>query len=624
LLAQAYEIAAKASLDMDDFAAVLEYGRKSLRLWPENPLLLVPMANVQAQLHLLDAAARSASDALWFLDRFDRPSSVSQKEWPSLENALRASSCFVLGRVAASRAFASNGDSRQVLLTDAEQTLTKSFALNSGDPEVTFLLGLVQLGLKKPESAGAYFAETYRSSSPLQPQAASQLRALYNRSHSAAGSFEEFVSSLRLPAGSSEMPRSAVGAFPEYAGSEACKQCHASQYASWKRTGMGRMFREYRPENAFGDFSSEKPFVEENDKGSIRPILDHGKHFFEVLGPDNRWIRYPVNYTIGSKWQQAYATRLDTGQIQVFPIQYNALAKRWVNYWRLIDSAGSERAQIDKFSSNVPSATYQFNCAPCHTSQLRFRGGVLKPQNAEFSEAGINCEMCHGPSGAHATMMRSAGQYKKASDAPPVDFKRISADRYAAICGQCHLQSAVREPASDGTVNFSRSGTNFYRVLLSRPYVDFSRKAFYKDGRFRVTTFIVESFLRSQCFRKGEASCGSCHNPHPSGPSSNPVSLKFRDNPDEMCLQCHSIFKAQRAAHTRHAPSSEGSRCVSCHMPKITEAVLFSARSHKIDDIPDVEMTERFGRQESPNACLLCHENRDEAWLHRQLQAWQH
>ena len=30
-------------------------------------------------------------------------------------------------------------------------------------------------------------------------------------------------------------------------------------------------------------------------------------------------------------------------------------------------------------------------------------------------------------------------------------------------------------------------------------------------------------------------------------------------------------------------------------MPRIAEALLFKARSHQIDDIPDAEMTARFG-----------------------------
>jgi formate-dependent nitrite reductase cytochrome c552 subunit len=74
--------------------------------------------------------------------------------------------------------------------------------------------------------------------------------------------------------------------------------------------------------------------------------------------------------------------------------------------------------------------------------------------------------------------------------------------------------------------------------------------------------------------------------------------------------------------HTRHAANTEASRCVSCHMPRIMEALLFQARSHEIDDIPDAEMTERFGDTDSPNVCVSCHADRDGAWLRYSLAAF--
>jgi hypothetical protein len=57
-------------------------------------------------------------------------------------------------------------------------------------------------------------------------------------------------------------------------------------------------------------------------------------------------------------------------------------------------------------------------------------------------------------------------------------------------------------------------------------------------------------------------------------------------------------------------------------MPRIMDALLFPARSHEIDEVPDAEMTARFGRDESPNACLLCHRDRDVAWLTREMKAF--
>ena len=47
-----------------------------------------------------------------------------------------------------------------------------------------------------------------------------------------------------------------------------------------------------------------------------------------------------VDYVIGSKWQQAYATRLPDSRILVFPIQYSRLKSAWLNYWAGVDAPG--------------------------------------------------------------------------------------------------------------------------------------------------------------------------------------------------------------------------------------------------------------------------------------------
>ncbi len=89
-----------------------------------------------------------------------------------------------------------------------------------------------------------------------------------------------------------------------------------------------------------------------------------------------------------------------------------------------------------------------------------------------------------------------------------------------------------------------------------------------------------------------------------------------------MCLQCHESLRDHPERHTRHAPASEASRCVSCHMPRNMDALLFRARSHQIDEIPDAEMTARFGEPDSPNACLACHRDKDVRWLVASMAAW--
>ena len=63
-LPQALEIAAKAFIDLSGYSQALRYGRESLDLLPENPLLLVPLANVQIQQSQLAEARVSARFAL--------------------------------------------------------------------------------------------------------------------------------------------------------------------------------------------------------------------------------------------------------------------------------------------------------------------------------------------------------------------------------------------------------------------------------------------------------------------------------------------------------------------------------------------------------------------------------
>ena len=378
-----------------------------------------------------------------------------------------------------------------------------------------------------------------------------------------------------------------------YAGSEACRACHAAQFASWSRTGMAQMLRPATAEGIMANFAALVNFTEFGQLVA-KGFEKDGRFFVDLKRSASGrggigWDRYPVDYTIGSKWQQAYATRAPDGDLHVIPLQYNRLEKSWLNYWRQIDPPGSARVEVGEFHRLRDVTSYQQNCAPCHTSQLQPKG---------FLEPGVNCEMCHGPSAGHAR-----------GGAPVFKFQQADNRRAVQICAQCHAQSAIRTPRG------------FPPQYQRRPYSEFSRKAFYRDGRFRETTFIVEAFERSQCFQQGTAHCGSCHDPHPADAAKNPTSLKYLDQPDRLCTQCHDPRYSAKS-HTQHH-AGEASRCVSCHMPKIMNSLLFKARSHQIDDRPKPEMTLRFGNTESPNACLECHSGESATWVRDQLkQRW--
>ena len=621
MLEPTYEVAAKASIALGDFPAALDYGGRSLRLLPENPFLLLALSDVRIRSGQFAAGRQMAQDALWYLSRFDRPSSIDARDWPRVKAGLQAQADFLIGRAAATEAQDAAGAARVRLFTDAEAALQAALRSDPGAAGPAYLLGLVDLNLGRMRDGAAFLARAARQDGPMRAPALARLHEVYRDTVGAAGpAFEQWFASLEappLPQAAPSRPAPSRG----YASSAVCGECHPAEHSNWQSTGMARMFRPYRPEDVIGDFASGQTVPDDSGKPVARAVVRNGRHYIEIRDPGG-WKSYPVDYLIGSKWQQGYATKLPGGEIQVFPLQYNLAHRSWVNYWEIKDPANSARTDISRFHEVVPGATYQLECAVCHTSQQRFAGGVMEAKDSSFREGGINCEMCHGPSADHVAAMRAGRVAPKDPADPPVDFSRISATEYVAICAQCHMQTGLRDPEASGALNYSETGGTFYRQLLSRPYVDYPRRGFYKDGRFRETVFIVEAFVRSQCFRKGGATCGNCHDPHPPDAASNPRSLRFGADSDRMCTGCHTQFQAHPETHTHHAAASPAGRCVACHMPRIMNGLMFEARYHQIDDIPDAEMTARFGPGDSPNACLMCHKDRDTLWLREKMAAW--
>jgi predicted CXXCH cytochrome family protein len=647
-LATVYERAARSSFDLGDLPAGLSFAHQSLALFPENPLLLVAVADVQARTAHPEAALESARDALDYFDRFARPSAISEQNWPNIKRMQQATAWFVIGRAQMVQALTLPASAGQdALVNQATSSLSRASALNPDDPEILYLLGVLHLAGHNLPEAMADFGAVYQRGGDLALKARTQLFTIYNSQIAATPGmnigFDMFLNnSQKAPPSASSQPsvvadQSAVH-LPGYAGSAACKLCHADIYEQWSQTGMSKMLRPYQPQNVIGDFAKNNEFYAGDDityrYGTLRIIpaserqlfarmvLQNGRHYFEIKQSDGQWHTYPVDYTIGSKWQQAYATTLPNGEIHVFPIQYSAIQKKWVNYWQVIDVSGSERSNPFSWEKLDNATNYKINCAVCHTSQLR-NVGLGGSDQLVFREPGIDCEMCHGPAGKHVASMQQGSMYTKNPVDPPVAFGQISNRQFVSICAQCHMQSNLHNASPQGERNYSSTGA-FFLTNESLPLDEVSRKGFYKDGRFNQTTFIVEALERSKCFRKGQVSCGSCHNPHSPDSNSNPTSLRFKGDQDRMCTGCHTKFenKVNAAAHTHHPVNAEASRCVSCHMPRIVDGLLFRARSHQIDDIPNPEMTERFGHEESPNACLLCHTEKTPQWVQNSLQSW--
>ena len=136
---------------------------------------------------------------------------------------------------------------------------------------------------------------------------------------------------------------------------------------------------------------------------------------------------------------------------------------------------------------------------------------------------------------------------------------------------------------------------------------------FWPDGSPRLTAYEYQGILNSPCFLKGEPgnriNCNSCHTMH-DGDVKGQITTEMRTN--VACTQCHTEMKDETvlAKHTKHAPTSEGSSCYSCHMPEVVYGVQTIHKTHQIS-VPNPALTAERG---VPNACNQCHVDRSVNW----------
>ena len=114
-------------------------------------------------------------------------------------------------------------------------------------------------------------------------------------------------------------------------------------------------------------------------------------------------------------------------------------------------------------------------------------------------------------------------------------------------------------------------------------------------------------------------SCSNCHDPHA-------TDLKFDGN--AVCTQCHnesgrSDFPTLTAglyddrSHHFHSKGSEGSSCVSCHMPAVTYMGVDVRNDHSFR-LPRPDLSEQLG---VPNTCNSCHADRTANWANDIIEA---
>jgi tetratricopeptide (TPR) repeat protein len=158
---------------------------------------------------------------------------------------------------------------------------------------------------------------------------------------------------------------------------------------------------------------------------------------------------------------------------------------------------------------------------------------------------------------------------------------------------------------------------------------------YHADGQIQDEVYVYASFAQSKMYHSG-VRCSDCHDPH---------SLKLM-TPDHtpsnlLCIRCHKPDRYDTPEHHFHPttptnagdsdwappkfamgipapPGAPGTNCVDCHMPTQTYMEVDPRRDHSMR-VPRPDLSEAV---HAPNACTMCHTDKDNAWATAATEEW--
>ena len=348
--------------------------------------------------------------------------------------------------------------------------------------------------------------------------------------------------------------RVSAGAAPGFVDDAICGSCHAGIATAYAGLGMGRSF--YRPRRQGSPEAFGVPFEHAPSRRVYEMVWRGEQLVFRrwqvgARGERVNEVEQPVDWVLGSgNHARTYLFRNPAGELWQLPIAWYSQEGRWGM------APGYDRADHDELSRQV-----QRECLVCHNAFAEVPAGTdtygMPHRFPAALPEGIGCQRCHGPGAEHVRRAQSPDAWPGESAAGIVNPARLSPERRAEVCYQCHLQPAVAMPA---VRRFDRGDHSFRPgEPLAAHRVDLDPL---EEGRQRSDRFeIVNQGYRlqqSRCFTASGAAltCLTCHSPHRKLPASERAA-HYRS----VCLSCHT---AEQCREPTHAASAD---CTTCHMP---------------------------------------------------------
>ncbi len=452
----------------------------------------------------------------------------------------------------------------------------------------------------------------------------------------------------------------------DYAGSEACKGCHAAEYASWIASPMHNMTRHAGGAKLHAPFDGAT-FHFKDDSARFTTV---GKErFVEVRSPRYGDKSYRLTKVIGGHYREDFVgievERVesdakvvgDPREELVLPVSYvfGTASFRYKGYSVMLKERDGLRA----------GPVWSKTCIFCHNTAPYFSValGTLAAPGARAYQGEIVDALLPGPRRASFEVtdpaaLREAAEREigrlhgreverdaslsvpetllKAVDATRANFDEKHLLEVGIGCEACHGGSRAHvedprvrpsfaprasflrvKPAPDPPLpetdrasaeharDVNRACARCHQVLFSGyPFTWEGGTRALAQGGSNINSGEARDFLMGGC--SSEMSCVACHEPHAHEAGERARSLDATTDGDAVCLGCHAQFKDEAAqrAHTHHDPARAGGRCMACHMPKKNMSLdQRLTRYHRVGSPTEGAKVER----DRPLECALCH-----------------
>ena len=395
-----------------------------------------------------------------------------------------------------------------------------------------------------------------------------------------------------------------------YVGEKSCVQCHSDEMHAWKDSHHDMSMMPADENSVKADFNNST--FHYNGITSTFYKKD-GKFMVKSDGPDGKLHDYEIAYTFGIYPLQQYMIKFPDGKIQVLdPTWDNRPKEEGGQRWYHIHPDDNVTAE-DPLHWTGPNMNWNYMCADCHSTNLKKNyDPQTKKYHTTYDVINVSCEACHGPASKHLEWTQnqelnvtnrgfpvSFGSSNKAWRERSATLKSYIQEKELNTCAKCHSR---RSQLDDDYV----PGDNFHDHYLA---VKLDNGLYFSDGKIDDEVYVYNSFLQSKMYAEG-VTCTDCHDAH---------SLERKAVGDKVCFSCHQSDIYTKTSHHKHQEGSSGSSCIACHMPARTYMGIDSRNDHSFRvPRPDISLESK----EVPNACNLCHTDKDASWSVNAMKHW--